>query len=268
MGPWLLPSWLSTGAIAALCRKAGVAGGLICSLGSAAAAGPIPTPLPEWIFFAQDWCPSEAVLAQIRPHYVITMARCCVYKVSAKDRNSAEAAAAIAPFANRIVPTPDLNQCEHDSPELAAERRQAADAAAAAERQEAATAEADRKAAAAVERKNIRQSLAALDLPALCVAYGRALRDEEWFEVAPAMKGEVLPFAKADIQRRGFLANPTRAARGIVKIGDDVCHLYAAVGEPLYENRTVTKHGAHVQHVYGSSSYFYSDNGRITAWQD
>lgn len=82
------------------------------------------------------------------------------------------------------------------------------------------------------------------------------------------MQAEALPHAKADIQRRGFSVNTTRAARGVIKIGDDVCHLYATLGEPLYENRTVTKHGAHVQHVFSNSTYFYSENGHITAWQD
>lgn len=82
-----LRSWSSTGAIAAACRRAILACGMLSSLGSAVAAGPIVAPLPEWIYFAQNWCPTEAVLAQLRPHYALTMSSCCIYKAVAADRN-------------------------------------------------------------------------------------------------------------------------------------------------------------------------------------
>lgn len=54
-------------------------------------------------------------------------------------------------------------------------------------------------------------------------------------------------------------------------MGMSVEAMYASWGTPSHQNSTVTRAGRHVQHVYGGgahATYVYTENGRITSWQD
>jgi len=55
-----------------------------------------------------------------------------------------------------------------------------------------------------------------------------------------------------------------------VKIGMSVCALYASWGVPDNENRSVSRYGTTIQHVYGRDYpvYVYSEDGFVTGWQD
>lgn len=81
------------------------------------------------------------------------------------------------------------------------------------------------------------------------------------------------PFIKKvedELKRRGFKSNQiTNARDGDISIGSPTCVMYAALGPPSDENRTVTIQSIRIQHVYRSRRlYIYSVNGSITSWQD
>lgn len=74
----------------------------------------------------------------------------------------------------------------------------------------------------------------------------------------------------AELIKRGFTSEQLKDARkGYISIGDSKCMIYAAMGLPSDENRTVTKYTVKIQHVYRKNGvYIYSTNGVITSWQD
>lgn len=58
-----------------------------------------------------------------------------------------------------------------------------------------------------------------------------------------------------------------------IRRGAGMCSMYAVMGQPSTENRSVGSWGTRIQHVYRSSSgysatYIYTVNGKIDAWQD
>lgn len=59
-----------------------------------------------------------------------------------------------------------------------------------------------------------------------------------------------------------------------IQRGMSQCALYASWGKPDKENRTVFAGGIHIQHIYNTGyrnikrSYVYTENGRVTSWQD
>lgn len=46
------------------------------------------------------------------------------------------------------------------------------------------------------------------------------------------------------------------------------CGMYAAWGDPVRENQSVGSWGRKIQHVYQSRNYVYTENGRITSYQN
>lgn len=81
---------------------------------------------------------------------------------------------------------------------------------------------------------------------------------------------------EAEVKRRGLIAAdewPLVEAKKI-RNGMSRCAMYAAFGGPDRENRTVSGSHVHVQHVFNAgyryikAFYVYTDNDRVTAWQD
>lgn len=54
----------------------------------------------------------------------------------------------------------------------------------------------------------------------------------------------------------------------VVRIGMSAAQATKAWGEPSRVHRTITSRGTSEQWVYGSSTYLYFENGRLTAIQD
>jgi hypothetical protein len=99
----------------------------------------------------------------------------------------------------------------------------------------------------------------------LCIFYGKILRDEKLdqpfsFKEAPAM-------IIAEAKKRGIKVNRDLVKNSQIRIGMSQCNLYAALGIPEHENRTVGSWGVKIQHVY-DGLYVYTDNGIVTSWQD
>ena len=51
-----------------------------------------------------------------------------------------------------------------------------------------------------------------------------------------------------------------------VQLGDSIPLMYAVMGFPEKENKTVNAYGVYIQHIY-SAYYIYTDNGVVTSWQ-
>ena len=73
-----------------------------------------------------------------------------------------------------------------------------------------------------------------------------------------------------ELNKRGFHTNQINQARsGNIAIGIPTCMMYATIGKPDKENKTVNKSGVRIQNVYRSKDlYVYTKNGIITSWQD
>lgn len=115
-----------------------------------------------------------------------------------------------------------------------------------------------------------------------CMAYGKILRGEEVNEIDESLgeeaieNGESLPavdmkisvkLVKAEALRRKLIFNDSLIRKKQVRIGMSECELYAAWGLPSDQNRSVGSWGVHIQHIY-SYAYVYTENGRVTSWQN
>lgn len=108
-----------------------------------------------------------------------------------------------------------------------------------------------------------------------CVERDFRSRKDEWLR---SMNIQQLCYARADIdnivdpelKRRGAFT-PAEWKRildgGTVRIGDRERVLWCSWGQPEDVNSTVTATHVHKQYVY-SSTYFYIENGVVTAFQD
>lgn len=100
----------------------------------------------------------------------------------------------------------------------------------------------------------------------ICAKYGYQRR-------TPAFKGIAENYG-AEIRRRGLLTEKEwqAVAGNLIFIGMSTCGLYASIGRPHHENRTVTSRSERIQHVYRGlydvyGRYVYTENGKVTAWQ-
>lgn len=75
---------------------------------------------------------------------------------------------------------------------------------------------------------------------------------------------------RAELLKRGLLTESEieQADKRTIRVGDGLCAMYAALGTPRSENRSVGSWGTDIQHVFGRSTYVYTRNGRITSWQE
>lgn len=74
----------------------------------------------------------------------------------------------------------------------------------------------------------------------------------------------------AERQKRNLLPDDQleRASRGVIRVGDPICAMYAGWGFPTRRNVTTTSRTQHIQHVYYGGDYAYTENGVITAIQN
>lgn len=112
-----------------------------------------------------------------------------------------------------------------------------------------------------------------------CVAYGDAVQETTYkdgvlpdiMRLLAYLKSDnkrVMRLMKAEAHRRELLFNDAQIKSFKFVIGMTECQLYATNGLPREQNRTTSKWGVDIQHVYGSSLFVYTVNGRVTAWQE
>lgn len=108
--------------------------------------------------------------------------------------------------------------------------------------------------------------LAKLDF---CDLYGRVLRDEleDSSEINYFDNPHLIKLVRSEAKRRGIPLKDEKIRSAVVNIGMNICSMYASLGLPEDENRSVGSWGVHIQHVY-DGLYVYTQNGIITSWQD
>ncbi len=104
------------------------------------------------------------------------------------------------------------------------------------------------------------KELRALSRDKFCAAFGNALRGDLKYAAAAA-------HTEANRRELSFNSHSIRSKE--IRMGMSECELYASWGHPNSQNRTVGSWGVHIQHVYRDfRSYVYTENGRVTSWQD
>lgn len=105
-----------------------------------------------------------------------------------------------------------------------------------------------------------------MDKTDICALYGMAIRDHlftnEWLSFDGASQLIV-----AEAKKRKIKLNNKLVKQGSIKLGNNLCQMYAAWGLPSDRNRSVGRYGEYIQHIYGET-YVYTQNGIITSWQD
>ena len=221
------------------------------------AKGETPSIMNTPIFFSQDWCPSSDDIDALSKHYKLTMSGCCVFKA---ERNSPERIASertIEIFKDHVVNQQDIGNCMNSSPELQFKRRQETQAV-----------ELARLQAINIEIRELPMRLRSLDENYLCSAAGNLVRGQPGLQEAAILKEKALPYVAAELKRRRTVLDFARVKAENIGIGDTECQLYAAWGMPQHSNRTVTRNTVNIQHVYGTRTYVYTENGRVRSWQD
>jgi hypothetical protein len=100
-----------------------------------------------------------------------------------------------------------------------------------------------------------------------CVNYGGFLKGQDFSKQLGEGKALENIFI-AEAKRRNLNVDRVVVKKEIIRIGLNECTLYASWGEPDKVNNSVGRWGVHKQHVYGRGQYVYTENGRITSWQD
>lgn len=107
--------------------------------------------------------------------------------------------------------------------------------------------------------------LKAMSKDKICVAYGSALREGKVDGIGSLP--EMPKLMKKELARRKLKLDDSLVRKSALRIGISECQLYASWGLPEDQNRTVGGWGVHIQRVYGSG-YVYTENGKVTSWQD
>jgi hypothetical protein len=98
-----------------------------------------------------------------------------------------------------------------------------------------------------------------------CDLYGKHIRKNDLdLDNNPS----VIKIIANELNRRKIKLNKEMIKKQSIKIGMSTCQLYASWGIPNQENRSVGVWGVHIQHVYGSNQYVYTENNVVTSWQD
>jgi hypothetical protein len=115
------------------------------------------------------------------------------------------------------------------------------------------------------------QILSDMDKDDFCVAYGKYLAKQKIKEIG-SLEKNLSSLMKTEVKKRKLVIRTKYASTSSVRPGMTDCELFAAVGLPTKRNRDVGELGVHVQNIYnfygGSDFYVYTENGRVTSWQD
>lgn len=108
-----------------------------------------------------------------------------------------------------------------------------------------------------------------LDDDKLCFLYGQSIRSEKLSHPKLNMMAENMrDLLKEQIMDRHLTVSEYTASKKAVRIGSTECDLAAGYGLPKYKNRSVGSWGTHIQWVYYGNTYVYTENGKVTSWQD
>lgn len=217
---------------------------------------PLPSPLPETIYFSTDWCPEKEELTELSKHLKLTMNRCCILKATLLPLTISNSEL-LSPWSHRIYvknsdptfPCVGLMATEENNEELKAARLKQI--------------EADRMRYDGEKAKN---TLKAMTKNEFCETYGMALRGGEVYDIGALP--DIVKLVKKEATRRTLRFDDSLVRKEQIRMGISECQLYASWGMPEDQNRSVGSWGVHVQHVFGLSRYVYTENGKVTSWQN
>ena len=232
---------------------------VVCALCLPAAAQERIPYRDDPVFFSLDWCPLAAEVKELEKTFVLVRNGCCIHRADRLAWDKAAMREALNPFLLNVTREPQHLECRGDNEELATARKAAVQAKA--------EEEAQRAKEIAAQRRELPAQLRTVPVARLCAGIGRMLRGEDPEYFAPLVGKESLSAAKAEARRRGLAFDEVRARAEKMRVGDTLCHLWAAWGLAGSVNRTVTSRSVSMQLVYGDT-YVYSDGVRVTAWQD
>ena len=224
---------------------------------------------PPWVYFRQDWCPSDEEADLLADHLSLTRNGCCVLLGIPRSQDGVPAGA-LQPWREKISSRLDKSECRGAVgpalPEAQAriDGLKARRAAEIAEKRLAAArliAELERS-QAEFERQHVADlpgKLRTASVPRLCRAFGQSTRD------GPA---EDAAIARREIARRGIKLDDKLTASQKIRLGVSECQLYASFGVANHINRSVGGWGVDAQHVFGDGLYVYTRNGVVTSYQD
>lgn len=224
---------------------------------------PLPSPLPDTIYFSVDWCPRKEDLTGLSKHLRLTMNGCCIGEAAVSTRTKAHPEV-LAPWEYRISVDGYPNaRCDgivstdqdEELAKLAYENWKK-------EFVEKEKVEAPARLAAAASK------VKSMSKEEFCVAYGKAVRGEEIDEEDSLQGAALTKLVKNEAGRRKLKFDDKLTSKAHIKLGISECQLYASWGMPEDQNRTVGSWGVHVQHVFGLGSYVYTENGRVSSWQN
>jgi hypothetical protein len=109
------------------------------------------------------------------------------------------------------------------------------------------------------------QTLREMSKDKFCLTYGKYLRGEETDDFGKAEN--MMALIKKEASRRRLSINNSLVKSENIRLGMSECELFASWGYPKDSNRTVGYFGEHIQYIY-SNAYVYTENGRVTSWQD
>lgn len=212
-------------------------------------ADPLPSPLPDTLYFSPSWCPREEELVELSKHLELTMNGCCILKatplpetISHPEVLSSWAGRIYERNSNLSAPcvglTAEEARLKEEQARLDEERRR-------------------------FEAPNILKSMPKNEF---CAAYGKGIREGE-VEGIGALS-DIMKLLKKELTRRKIKLDDSLVRKGHIKLGISECQLYASWGLPEDQNQSVGRWGVHTQHVYGLGNYVYTENGRVTSWQD
>lgn len=95
-------------------------------------------------------------------------------------------------------------------------------------------------------------------------------------QVKAGFAAESIATLRSELQRRHLVADDEwpDVDRQRVRVGMSQCAMLAVMGTPDRQNRTVSNNTVRVQHVFDSgyryikAKYVYTENGKVTAFQD
>ena len=223
----------------------------IAVLVSVAATVAQPASAQEPVYFRQTWCPTADEVAQLERSWTLTRSGCCVFKATpVGDR--ASALASLAPFASRLSVEQDLGACVPVADSQMAEAVRLEEAT---RRQEVVNSR--------VRVAQMVQELPQMEDAELCAQLGRHVRATESDGMFPGYRQAL----RVEAARRRLRVNTILMAAERLGLGDSVCQMYAAWGDPDTASVTVTMSSVEAVYYYAGSNAVYASNGTVTAIQ-
>ena len=221
---------------------------------------------PWTVQFDTDWCPRPDEVAEMSKYMSLWKNGCCVQSAILTPEARAQPDV-LVPWRERITTANNFGRKCTGS--VLSEQQQVA-------YDEAKKADARAAIARSLEESRLQQESLRRDAPAFlrrlpkfefCSAFGSAIRELRVEGIG--ILSDLPAMVKTEATRRNMKFSASAVADGTLRIGMSECDLFASLGSPDQQNRTVTARSINIQYVYRSSrTYVYTENGQVTSWQD